>query len=35
MKLLVQHQQEWMLIVTTRFPSIAKQFNQTLKLERA
>lgn len=35
MQLLVQHQQEWMLIVTTRFPSIAKQFNQTLKLERA
>ncbi len=35
MQLLIRHQQEWMLIVTTRFPSIAKQFNQTLKLERA
>lgn len=35
MQLLVQHQHEWMLIVTTRFPSIAKQFDKTLQLERA
>jgi hypothetical protein len=29
-----QHQEEWMLIVTTRFAHIAKHFDQTLNLNK-
>jgi hypothetical protein len=32
MHMFKQHQQDWMLIVTTRFAHIAKRFDQTLDL---
>jgi hypothetical protein len=34
MNMFKQHQEEWMLIVTTRFEHIAKRFDKTVNLNQ-